>query len=268
MSKYKLIAVDLDDTLLDSRRRISQRTIETIQRVQQRGIYVTFATGRMFCSAQPFAKQLNIDLPLITYQGALIKNVLSEEVLLHRTIPLDLARQLIKLLQQDNYHINLYIDDDLFVAQANELGERYARNCRVDLNVVGDLLAFMKVAPTKILAVDSPQRISKLQQQLEQIYTPDVLHICTSKPEFLELSHPEATKGHALAELAKLFNVRQQEIMAIGDSYNDIEMLEYAGLAVVMDNAHDDIKKFADYIAPSNDQDGVAEVLEKLVLKE
>ena len=268
MSKYKLIAVDLDDTLLDSQRRISQRTIEAIRQVRKKGIHVTFATGRMFCSARPFAQQLNIDLPLITYQGALIKNVLSEEVLLHRTIPLDLAQQVITYLQQNNYHINLYIDDDLFVSESNPTGERYARNCRVDLNVVGDLLKFMDVSPTKILAIDSAERIAKLQRQLEKIYSTDVLHLCTSKPEFLEISNPEATKGHALAMLAKLFNVQREEVMAIGDSFNDIEMLEYAGMAVVMDNAHDDIKGLADYVAPSNDQDGVAEVLEKLVLKE
>lgn len=268
MSKYKLVAVDLDGTLLNSQRQLSRRTIETIRRVQQRGVYVTFATGRMYRSALPFAQQLNIDVPLIAYQGALVKNLLTGEILSHHTIPLELAQQVMLYLQEADYHINLYLDDDLFVAESNAVAERYARNCLVDLNVVGDLLAFMDRPPTKILAIDSADRISQLERQLNQQYAADIMHLCTSKSNFLEISNPQATKGHALDMLAQMYNVHRHEVMVFGDSCNDLEMLDYAGWAVVMDNAQDDIKKNADYIAPSNDQDGVAVVLEKMILKD
>ncbi|MEG6615121.1 Cof-type HAD-IIB family hydrolase [Peptococcaceae bacterium 1198_IL3148] len=265
MDKYKLIAIDMDDTLLNNRLEITERSLQAVRRVREKGIHVTLSTGRMFCSAYPYAMQLGIDLPLITYQGALVKNALSGEVLAHKTIPLELARQVVADVQKCGYHINVYTDDKLYVEKVTPVGLDYARICGVDLNPVGDLVAFLQQPPTKIVVISTESQIDDLKGIMEPIYR-DRLHVCKSKPTFLEFSHPKATKGYALAKLAELFNVQQHEVMAIGDSDNDVEMLEYAGMAVVMANARDHIKTLADYITDSNEEDGVAKVLEKLVL--
>lgn len=267
MNKYKLIAVDMDDTLLDNKLRISERSIEAVRKVRASGINITLATGRMFCSVKPYAEQLGINLPLITYQGALVKNALSEEVLLHKAVPLNLARQVITSVKEYGYHINVYINDKLYVEKITPEGEHYSEICGIELNAVGDLLGFLQHPPTKVLIISSEEKIDQLQNDMKPIYG-EQLHITKSKPHFLEFSHPEATKGHALAMLANYFGVQREQVMAIGDGYNDVEMLEFAGMGVVVGNARDEIKALADYVAPSNEEEGVAEVLEKLVLKE
>ncbi len=267
MSKYKLIAVDMDDTLLNSKFSISERNKKAIRRVRERGIHFTFSTGRMFRSVQPYAKELEINLPLITYQGALIKNALTEEVILHRAVPLELARQVIAEVKEYGYHINIYVDDQLYVEKITREAEDYARVCRVDVKPVGNLLDFLNQPTTKIVVIAAEEDISALEEKMKPRYG-DKLHITSSKPYFLEFSHPKATKGEALALLAESMGISREQVMAIGDSKNDIEMLQYAGTAVAMGNARDEIKALADYIAPTNDQDGVAYILEKLVLEE
>ena len=267
LSKYKLIAVDMDDTLLDSKLRISARAKKVIGKLREQGIYITLSTGRMFRSVQRYAEDLGINLPLITYQGALIKNALTEEVLLHRPVPLELARQVICDIQKYHYHINVYVDDRLCVEKITPEAEQYAAISGVDAIPVGGLLEFLKEPPTKVLAIAAEENIAALERELKAKYA-GMLHVTRSKPNFLEFSHPRATKGEALAVLAEKLEVSREQIIAVGDAPNDIEMLEYAGTAVVMGNAREEIKAFADYVAPTNDQDGVAFILEKLVLEE
>ncbi|WP_031516695.1 Cof-type HAD-IIB family hydrolase [Desulfofalx alkaliphila] len=267
MSKYKLIAVDMDDTLLTSDLRLSQFSLETVRRVREKGIHITLATGRMFSSVKPYAKQLGINLPLITYQGALVKNALSGEVLLHRPVPLELAQGVIAALNKYGYHINLYVDDQLYVEEITPEARRYAEICGIEAKAVGDLRQFLQKAPTKILAVAPEEKIDLLMNEIAPQYG-NLLHITKSKPFYLEFSHPQATKGEALAMLADLYGVKREEVMAVGDGYNDVEMLKYAGTAVVVGNARDEIKALADYVARSNDEDGVAHALQELVLAE
>lgn len=262
---YKLIAVDMDDTLLDSSLNISERVMEAVRKVREKGIHITLATGRMFRSAKPYAEKLGINVPLITYQGALVKNALSEEVLMHRPVPLDLARQVVAVIKEYGYHINLYVNDNLYVEKMTPEAELYQKISRIKAHPVGDLLEFIQEPPTKVLAVADEQKIDVLLREVKPLFGSQ-LHITKSKPQFLEFSHPRATKGDALAMLAEQIGAGQHEVMAIGDGYNDVEMLKYAGLGVVVANARDEIKELADYVAPSNDEDGVAYVLEKFVL--
>lgn len=266
MGKYKLVAVDLDDTLLNKEMNITEHAIKVVRQVRERGINITLATGRMFCSAKPYAEQLGINLPLITYQGALVKEMQSSAVLLHHTVPLELAKQLITdIKKKHNYHINVYIDDQLYAEELTPEGQRYQKICRIKMNTVGDMLKFLNKPPTKILVSASEQQVDALMQELKPVYGKQ-LHVTKSKAYFLEFSHPKANKGEALAMLAGRLGVERDQIMAIGDGYNDVEMLDYAGTGVVVANARDEIKKLADYVTLSNERDGVADVLEKLVL--
>ena len=265
VSGYKLIAVDMDDTLLNSKLEITPRSLEAVRRVQAMGIHITLATGRMFCSVKPYAEQLGINLPLITYQGALVKNALSGEVLLHRPVPLDLARQVLTRVKEYGYHVNLYVDDHLYVEKITPEAQNYAQICRVDVTAVGDLLEFLQVPPTKVLVIATEEKNDQMMAEMIPQFGSQ-LHITKSKPQFLEFSHPKATKGDALAMLVDYFAVERQQVMAVGDGFNDVEMLQYAGTAVVVGNAREDIKALADYVAPSNDEDGVAIALEELVM--
>lgn len=268
MVPCKLVAIDLDDTLLDDKLAISPRVKEALQKIRKQGVIVTLATGRMYASALPFARDLNIEVPLITYQGAIIKNSLNGEVLRNFPVPLEFAREIISLVKEEyGFHIHVYVEDQLYLESITKEGKGYAKLAHVKLNPIGDLIGFLKQAPTKMVIIAEPALLDPLNERLEKTYQ-DKLHITRSKPQYLEVMHLRADKGQALADLAAHLGIKQEEVMAFGDAPNDVEMLEYAGTAVVMGNAGDEIKKIADYVTLSNNEDGVADAIEKLVLRE
>lgn len=264
---YKMIAIDLDDTLLTPDLKISPKNKAYIQRAKDAGIHVTLATGRMFCSALPYAKELELNLPIVTYQGALVKEAVTGEVLIHRPVPLDLAREVLTWGTERGYHINLYVNDNLYVEKVTPEAEAYQKISGIPAQPVGDLQKFLQEEPTKILFVGGTQELDALKEEMEAHFGPK-LHITKSKPHFLEFSHPEATKGHALDALAKRWGLTADQVIAIGDAPNDLEMLAYAGLGAVMGNAAEDVKAQADYVTGTNQADGVAQVIAKYIFQE
>ena len=266
MTKIKLVAVDLDDTLLSRDLQITGRVKEAVSAVRAAGVHFTISTGRMYLSAAKFARELGLDIPLITYQGALVKNAYSGQVFVYRPLPLVYAREIITRVHQLGDHLNGYLGDErLLVERDTPEGRRYAAFVNMKVEVVGDFLNYFDRDPVKLLAIAEEPQLDRLSKELLPLYAGKV-HISKSKPHFLEFSHPRATKGDALAYLAGLFGIKREEIMAVGDSYNDLEMLEYAGLGVVVANAREEIKKRADYVTSASHGDGVVEALEKFVL--
>ena len=264
MSAIKLIALDLDDTLLRNDLQISPRAKAAIRHAVERGVAVTLATGRMFASALPFAQELGLDLPLITYQGALVKYA-DGRVVYHRPIPLGIARELVDFILPYGHHLNVYLNDELFMQQDSPEGQRYAAIAKVPVHLVADLRDIIVTEPTKLVVIAKEPQLDVLAEDL-QLNFGNKINLTKSKPYFLELAHPLATKGKALATLAKSLNIEAHEVMAVGDSPNDLDMIKYAGFGVAMGNAVEEVKKYARYITCSNDDDGVAEVIEKFVL--
>lgn len=264
--QYKLVAIDLDDTLLNSDLQISSRNKQAIALARAKGVEITISTGRMYQAAVGFARELGIEAPLITYQGALVREAVSGKILEHLPVPLDLAREIIRLVRPRGWHINLYLDDRLYVEQITPAAQQYMRISKVAAEPVGDLLDFLQSAPTKVVVIGDSGEMDALGEEMKAHFG-ESLHITKSKPHFLEFSHPQATKGRALAELAGWLHISRDEIIAIGDSYNDLEMIRYAGLGVVMANGPAAVQKVADFVAPVNDADGVALVLEKFILE-
>ncbi|MDI6908094.1 MAG: Cof-type HAD-IIB family hydrolase [Thermoanaerobacterales bacterium] len=266
---YRLLAVDLDDTLLDSAFRVSPRNREALRGARERGVIVTLATGRMYASAARIARELGIDVPLITYQGALVRKASGGPALLHRTVPLDAARALVGALRAGGLHVNVYLRDRLYMAELTPVGARYAAISGVEAHPVGDLLALLEGGeePTKVLAIAEEEVLDGVMAEMLPVYG-SAVHITKSKPHFLEFSHPRATKGAALAWLAERYGVPREAVVAVGDSYNDLDMVEFAGLGVIMGNARAEVKERADFVAPPNDRDGVAEVIERFILEE
>lgn len=253
----KLLALDLDDTLLDENSRISDVNRAAIQRAAKEGILVTLATGRMFCSALPYARQLQIDLPLITYHGALIRTADSRETLLHIPVPLDLAREAAAIAEEKGLHINVYINDRLYVAEENEFSRYYQSIAGVEVEAVGRISTFLREAPTKITIINREGTLLKLRDSLLQRFGSS-LAINLSKPDFLEITDRSATKGRALQFLAEMHRIPREQVAAIGDSYNDLDMLQYAGIGVAVANARQEIKEAASIVTESNLNNGVA----------
>lgn len=261
----KLVAIDMDDTVLNNRLEISGRTKAVIRAAVDKGIAVTFATGRMYCSCRRFALELGLDVPLITYNGALIQQAISGAVLFHQPVPITAAAKIIQWAEQHHHYLQVYIGDKVFVSERNDKALWYEKHSSIEVYDVGSLTSFVTAEPTKMLMMLDKLSIESVMEELGEICGSSV-NMFRSKPTFLEMVHPQVSKGHSLAYLAKLLRVDRDEVMAIGDGYNDIEMLEYAGLSIAMENANPRVKEQADYITDSNEQDGVAKAIERFIL--
>lgn len=264
----RLVAIDLDDTLLNGDLRITDRCKAAIDRTVQQGVVVTLATGRMLSSALPYAQELGVDVPLITYQGALVKNSRSHEILYFQPLPSRQAIEVLEYFAAQEVHFHTYFDDRLCMEKLTPEGRYYADLAGVEPVLVDSLTSAARTrAALKIMAVTrDKQQLLRMQTELKTGYQGS-LYITQSKPCFLEVMNQKANKAAALKVVAKHYQVAQQEIMAIGDGYNDIEMLSFAGTGVAMGNAHPEIRKVADYVTCSNEEEGVAEALEKFILR-
>lgn len=262
----KLVAVDLDDTLLSSTRQISLRAGNAIRRAVQQGITVTIATGRMHCSALPYAIELDLDVPIITYNGALIKCSRSGKTILHRPLDADTAAGVLELFRRRGWYIQSYVDDVLYVKERDEKARYYEEIANVVAVPVGERLYSLEGAPTKLLAVAEPEEMREIVATVKAFFG-DRIYVAASKPKYLEMTNPEVNKGRALAVLAQRLGISRSEIMAVGDSVNDLDMISYAGWGVAMGNARDEVKAVASAVTSANDADGVAEAIEKYVLK-
>lgn len=263
--QYKLIAMDMDGTLLNSDRQISARTKKALFAAKDKGVIITLATGRMYASAKPFAEELALDVPLITYNGALVKNAITEEVYRHNPIPYEVALRIVKLAESGDFHINLYLHDKLYVKEINDYTRLYMSISQMPAHPVGVLSGFFTEAPTKILIIGEAVDLSKLAKMIKQEIGNEV-EVTKSHTNFLEVMSYKSNKGRALEELVAEWGITSSEVMAFGDNYNDLMMIKYAGLGVAMGNAPAEVREMADLVADTNDQEGLAKVIERLVL--
>lgn len=263
----KLLALDLDDTLLDSGLRVAPDCITAIQAARARGVRVTISTGRMYQSALPYARQLEIDVPLITYQGAWVKNSLTEEILYHKPLEYEMSKQTMEFFREFGVHYHSYYNDELCMEQLSEEGNYYSRLAGVKPLIVGDLIAELdRNEAMKIMAITDNKKVlleieSELRTRLGQS-----LYITRSKPYFLEVMSRQASKANALEFIANHYGIDRKEVMAVGDSYNDIDMIEWAGVGVAMGNAFNSVKEAADFVTTTNDEAGVAEAIRRFIL--
>lgn len=263
----RLVAMDLDDTLLRDDWTLSPRVVDAIQKARKKGVKVTLATGRMAISTRPYVQQLGLDVPVITYHGALVQQVLSGEILFRRVIPSALASEIVQDVLERGFHAQIYLRDRVIVQELNKWSQEYARIASVAIEQE-DLVTLLAQEPEgveKILLMADEQDLDRLAPELNERFG-DRVHLAKSKAFFLEMTDIAVNKGVALAALADRFGIAQEEIMAIGDSFNDLEMIKYAGLGVAMGNARPEIQALADVVTATNEEDGVAEAIERYVL--
>lgn len=263
---YRLIAVDLDDTLLTDDLSVTEPTRRAMAEAIAQGAHLTIATGRMFDSAQRIARQIGLNVPIITYQGSLIKNLLDEQVLYERSVPAGVAARIYDYCLANGLHLQTYVNDKLYAAEENERLLKYAAQSKIPYTIEADFKrAIAREGQTKLLAIDEPARLDALLPELKRLFG-DEIHVTKSKPNYVEFTHLEGTKGHALRFLAAHYGIPIEETIGIGDAMNDHEMIEAAGLGVAMANAVPALKEIADYVTLSNNEDGVKHVLDKFVL--
>lgn len=261
----KLISLDLDGTLVESGLVISERNKKALLAAQEKGVLVTISTGRMFHSTKLIADQLNIDVPLITYNGAYIRTSDSGQVLLSQMISADLARDVVIRSQAAGFTPEVFVNDKLIVGHINKSVADYAIKAGVPVKAVGDLSGYVKNEVMKVLLIGDPEPLNDFWQECADFYKGRI-QVVKSKARYLDFINLQAGKGQGLAFLAKKLQVKQDEILAIGDGYNDLSLFEAAGLKIAMGNAVVELKERADFITDDCQSDGLAVAVEKFVL--
>ena len=215
----------------------------------------------MFRSVRPYVLEAELDDPVICYQGAVVAEPLTGAWLRHVPIPLDLARETIGALNAEGFGMNCYVGDELYVAEVTPEARRYAGFQHIQLHPVGDLLAWLREPPTKLVVIDDPEVLDALEVRMKSRFD-GRLYISKSLPYFLEFAAPDVTKASGLDFLARRLGFTPERTIAFGDGENDVELLEWADFAVAVENAHERVKAVADFVCPSVEDEGVAQVLE------
>jgi Cof subfamily protein (haloacid dehalogenase superfamily) len=257
----RAFACDLDRTLIWKDAELRPRTRAAIGAARAAGIHVLLVTGRMFQSVRPYARAAGIDDPVVCYQGAVVADPVSGRFLLHEPIPLELAREAIEAVEAEGYPLNCYVGDELYVAEHTDASRAYASFQHLEVHAVGDLLAWLKEPPTKLVAVGDPVELDGLAGRLRAHFG-GRLYISKSLPYFLEFASPRVTKGSGLAFLAEQLGFTAAETVAFGDGENDVELLEWADYGVAVENAHERVLAVADFVCPPVTEEGVAQVFE------
>lgn len=264
-TSVRAVATDLDGTILDGHTfRPSARTIAAIRAAEASGIQVILATGRMFQSARRIAVELDVHGPIICYQGAFVADSDSGEVLLHRPLEIELAREILHALGAHAQTTNAYVDDELYVTEPNAEAVRYAEIAGVEMHVVGNLASWLPRPTTKLVTVGAESWLDPLRDRM-QVEFGQRAFVAKSLPIFLEFAAPDVSKSAALAFLGERFGFSSAQCVSFGDGENDRDLLAWAGLGVCVANATPRLKSEADWVVPSCADGGVAQFLEQLV---
>jgi len=266
--RYRLLALDLDGTIVNHNLTISPRVRMAIAAAQRAGVIVTLATGRMYGAAMPFANDLAIDAPLICYQGAVIQNAQDGVVRYATLMPGQATAEAIAMLLARNIFVVAYINEVLYIAERRPELDLYLgyHPEGAELRLVDDLTNVVLDTPaTKVLFVAEPELVTSTLNDLRQ-HIGNRLVVTRSHQLFGELTALGVSKGVALAELAKQLNVPRHQVMAIGDQENDLDMVQWAGLGLAMGNAIPALKAVANETIPGIDEDGVAWAIEHHIL--
>lgn len=268
--KYKFIASDFDDTFISTKGVVGERTLKAVQDFESAGGKFMLCSGRTFQSLRKEAKEIGFHGDLVCYNGAMIANIDTGEILYHNTMSVDVAYELLLEFEKENTLIHLYVDDILYVKEQNEYSDMYKKSCKIDYVTVGyDLSKFLKEMNrpvTKILLFDTPERIEELYQKFLPLSEKDKkFTLAPSAAYLLDFVNYGASKGNGIRAMCEKFGFDRSETVCFGDSPNDISMLNFAGLGVAVSNAHERVKQAADYVCESCDDDGVGRTIEKII---
>jgi Cof subfamily protein (haloacid dehalogenase superfamily) len=269
---HKILFSDIDGTLLNSQHEVSSETKRAIQSLPNDFPFV-LVSARMPKGIIHLHKELNLKTPIICYSGALVIDVANDasyQVILNKTMKLNYSREIYQQAKMRNLHISFYKNDDWFIEDMDDWAiqeEEIAKTnpTVIDYQELFRLWEHTKSSANKILCMGEEGEIESLERSLNNNFAGE-LTIYRSKPTYLEIMDNTVTKTSAIRFLLERFNIKQREMIAIGDNFNDIDMLQYAEIGVAMGNAPEQVKQVANEITSSNDDNGVAKVIQKYIL--
>lgn len=271
---YRLVAVDLDGTLLNSEKRISEEDKRVIKQAIDKGVKVVVCSGRIYAGARIFARQLGIGEPLIACNGAIIRDMATEELLYSDSMENEDCYRAMDICRKEGIYFHIYVGDTMYTERLDfsslfywQKNQTLPEKDRVDIRLVestSEVLRNSRVAASKIVAVsDDPELLGQTREKVEKIETVEVM---SSASNNFEIMNRGVSKGNALRFLSERLGIGKEEIVAIGDNENDYSMIQFAGLGIAMQNAEASVKEIADYITLSNNESGVAEAIRRFIL--
>ncbi len=270
--KYKLLVLDVDGTLLNNEREITKRTLSTLLKVQQTGVRIILASGRPTYGLMPVAKALELGLYggyIVSYNGCQIIKAESGELLYERRINPEMLPYLEKKARKNHFAIFTYHDDTILTdSPDNEHIQAEAQLNNLKIIHESEFSTAIDFAPSKCMLVsDDYEALTELEELWKRRLNGS-LEVFRSEPYFLEVVPCGINKANTLAALLQKLGVSRDEVIAIGDGVCDVDMLQLAGLGIAMGHSEDSVKICADYITASNEEDGVAQAVEKIILSE
>lgn len=276
--KYKLIAMDMDGTLLNSQKQVTEYTKEVLRKAADRGVKLVVCTGRIFTSAKSYARIIGTKAPIIASNGAYIREKDREEVIYEKYINKEKLLKIIRLSREWGFYPHIYTTDTIYSEKLIHSSLNYSKwnetvpeDEKINIKIVDsleDIVNEKGEAFLKVVVMAQDDEIERLQQLKNYIRENIDVAVFSSYMNNFEVMDKEVSKGRALEILAGYYNLSKDEIICFGDNENDKTMFEFAGFPVAMGNAEEELKKIAAYVTVSNDEDGVAKAIEKIVLRD
>jgi hydroxymethylpyrimidine pyrophosphatase-like HAD family hydrolase len=277
---YRMVAIDLDGTLLRKDGTMGERTRLALQAAVRQGIKVVICTGRRFRTTLPILAELQLAVPVIVHGGQLIKDAGTYETLHHNYLSKDFSLNVVKFLKAHGVTPIVYVDlftqgIDIYLDNERDghpFHLKYLEYNRPHCHFVGDVTRVFCPQTIHVGALADRPSLERLNVRLEREFGGSIRHLIMNNTNdegaFLEIMRPDSSKWRALSRLIEMEGLTPEEVICIGDEVNDLEMIKHAGLGVAMGNAIQAVKAVADYITLSNEDDGVAHVVEQFLLKE
>lgn len=262
--KYKLIASDMDGTLLDDTKNITPKNLAAIKSAMADGAIFAFSTGRPPIAVEPYRRIIGKNAPIIAYNGAM---VISEEndIFFNQTLTAEQSKIILKHVKEYNTMACIWSNNRLYVTELGARADRYKINVMTEPVLFDDPDTIISQGITKFLWYDTAERTALFREELAKPLGELGISVCPSTSEYLEFFSSNISKALSLERLAKHFNIKREEIIAFGDNFNDLEMIQYAGLGIAMQNAPDGVKAAADFVTLTNNEDGIAYALNKFI---
>lgn len=269
---YKLIALDIDGTVLREDKSLSPAVVEAVSKASDKGVKVVITTGRPISGISRILNKLNLNSEgdyAIGYNGGLVQKTHNDEVTSQILMPEDSFELLYKLSLDLNVHLHLLTSKEVITPNKDispyTVLEAHINSIQLLYSTPEEINQLEAV--NKIMFIDHTEILDSAIENLpDWIY--EKFNVVRSTPNFLEILPKGVSKGTGIKLLADSLGIKQEEIIAVGDADNDIDMIEYAGLGVAMGNAFENVKAIADYISKTNEEDGVAHVINKFILSD
>lgn len=266
---YKMMVLDLDGTLTNRDKIITPKTKQALMEAQKRGVKVVLASGRPTYGVMPLAKELELETYegyILSFNGGIILDCRTKEIIFRKEHPVEANRRIIELAKEERVDILTY-QDELIITnnRENQYAKLESKINHLELKQVDDMASYVDFAVPKFLMLDDGDYLALVEARVKAALGKN-FSVYRSDPYFLEILPRGIDKAQSLEKLLQTLSMDRKQMIACGDGYNDISMIEYAGLGVAMENAVRPARNAADYVTFSNNDDGIAHVVEKFLL--